>query len=672
MALAQHFFGDHACDLPVLFLVDEGLLARLHPSEEPTIAVASLSQAVRRDLSPSAPNGFFDTFEKLGRRWRLAGGEGDPPFLHLLALCVLAAARMGTGNFAPQNYRSHLCGLLDLDDSHFPRGFDDSLDYLWNTLTWWLDDIHHGARGISTVTTDERFTHIGYPVSQTLFRGADVRRLDEFLRWFELEPGEEVDEAILVAHFRAWAPGRGLSPGAMRLLSEQRFRVVVGRIVAGYARQWDGTRAGSTGERRASLQVVVELSATRRVSLQAIQPAGFPDRLSGRGPSGATTVRALDGVLRLEGEAGPRQLLDGVSVSEAGCSLTLAGSDLHVLRLDPELGGWASVSAFKPRERHCLLVAPSLGDQLERQLDRVATDPIQVERAPGLLAAWSLIRNVVIDEGRALSGPLAGRRRPQRHRFVLRGGLPLAMASSYLEGGAPDAWLPPVDGDPPTLTLDGTALPSPTERVRLADHLRGDQLGTHRVVYADEVTRSFTLVESARMAPPESSRPGHELKLDEGGEVVGCRAVSETRDGTASVVGPHVRGVRDEWRDTPVLLRRHATEAWLLGAEPEQVMRVDPPPEPRWLRAYGLRPRLYEARAPFEVQYSVERRPSDAALRIRQHALLAPRPADRLGEETAAWARLLLQADPTGDHDPDLLASYRGIAANLEQELASA
>src|SRR5688500_16556044 len=94
-ALASHFFGEHAAHLPVLFFIDEDLLASLHPSGDATVAVESLARAVRDDLCAPEPHGYFAKLEKRGRIWKLGGGEGDPPFLHLLAVCVLAASRMG-------------------------------------------------------------------------------------------------------------------------------------------------------------------------------------------------------------------------------------------------------------------------------------------------------------------------------------------------------------------------------------------------------------------------------------------------------------------------------------------------------------------------------------------------------------------------------------------------
>ena len=200
--------------MPVLFFVDDEVLAHVYGSDGPADAIESISEAVRRRLGrPGDINGYFHEFERNGRRWKMAGGGGCPPFLHLLAVCVLAATRMGTNDVAPHNYYAQLRDLLHIDESGTPRGFADSLDFMWAWYTWWLDDLLQGQRGLSTVVVGGRLTHIGKPMSQTLFLGSDIRRLDEFFRWIQLEPAEEVEEDLLVAYFQGVGAGAGSERG---------------------------------------------------------------------------------------------------------------------------------------------------------------------------------------------------------------------------------------------------------------------------------------------------------------------------------------------------------------------------------------------------------------------------------------------------------------------------
>lgn len=672
-ALASHFFGEHAAQLPVLFFIDEDLLASLHPSGDGPTAVASLAQAVRNDLCAPEPHGYFASVEKRGRIWKLGGGKGDPPFLHLLAVCAFAAARMGTGAVAPNNYRAHLCELLGLDPRRMPEGFRESLYMLWDQLTWWLDEANAGDKGLSTVTDDSHYTHIGYPISQTLFRGSDVRRLDDFFRWMQLGGEEEVDEDLLLAYFRAWAPGKGVSNGAMRLLSEVQFVPTIGRILSAYASQWDGTRAGRNGTRSADLQVVLELTSPVRLSLQALQPPGYPGRLRGAAAGRTAVAVAEDGVFEIQGAVEAPLLLRGVTVESDGCRLSLAGSEIHVLRRHHEFG-WASVASLSPGERHCLLVAPTCTEAVQQQLERASVESIQVRSAPGALSAWSVIRNVVVTGELQLTGALADRRPTLRHRFALRGGLPLIAKDSFLSGGAPDVWLPPLGIEMPTLTLDAEAMPMTSERVRLASHLPSRESATHRIVYAGAVERSIFIVESALRSPPAHEQPGHELALQETGSVEAHRAVSVVRDADVTVVGPHVAGPSIAWRQGPVLLPRHAQASWLLGANAGEVLCATPPAEPRWLAGLGLGSRLFEARAPFPAQYAIEQWWLAPRLRLRevgpepptqQAARIALRPPDEATDDVATWAALLLEATPTGSFDEALLAEYRRVAAEV-------
>ena len=189
-ALCGRFFSEEEAGLPILFFIDEVTLADLHPSRDADTAVASLSAVVRRGLAVGNPKGYFCAYEHKARRWKIAGGEGCPPMLPILAICVLAATRMGSGAVSPQNYRHHLCSLLGLPDDEMPDGFRDSMYILWGYLDWWLENKYGGARGRSTIVEDSHYTHIGYPLSQTLFRTADRSRLDEFFRWIGLTPGE--------------------------------------------------------------------------------------------------------------------------------------------------------------------------------------------------------------------------------------------------------------------------------------------------------------------------------------------------------------------------------------------------------------------------------------------------------------------------------------------------
>lgn len=672
--LADHFFGRASAQQPVLYFIDEELLAALYDGQQEDSAVDSLSAAVRTMLVRPERDGHFSRYVRQGRKWKLAGGDGRPPFLDLLAICVLAAARMGTGEVSPGNYRHHLCRLLGLDDAYMPTGFDD-LYYLWDTLAWWLDERNGGEHGISTIVKDPRYANIGYPISQTLFRSADARQLDDFFRWIALEPGEAIDEDVLVAHFRAWAPGRGLSSGAERMLAEPAFGEAFARILVSYAHRWDGTRSSIHESRRATLRAVVKADVDLSVALLALQPAGYPATLTGRMGGRQVVAEAVDGVYELDRDVESRMLTEGLRLGASDCQLVLTASEAHVLRLDTDLGGWASVDAIEPGERHWLLVAPGQRGDVLTQLKQSAQQPGHEDKAPGPLADWAIIRNVVFEGAADLRGALATKRPSHRHRFSLRGGLPLRPTAAYLAGGAPDVWLPDIPGDiPPSAVLDGAAVSSATEQIRLADHMSTSEARPHTVEWEGISRRFMTMTSNVRL-PPQDGPLAHALNLNAQGRVVSHCAATSEQLGDVSVSGALVDGPTVAWRPSPVLLHRGARQTWLLGAEVGQVHEAPTPPTPAWLARAGLGDRLYEAHAKFTVAWVVtewERPPPTPPTRqIRLISGECPHGGtDVRPTNTALWCELLVSATlTTGDTATHaLLEEYRGLCTDCATE----
>lgn len=643
-ALEQRFFGEQFAQLPVMFFVDDSVLAEIHPGHDRDHAVASLCHAVRVGLTRSASRGYFDRLEHAGRRWKLDGAAGAPPFLHLLAVCVLAASRMGTGNVSSTNYSHHLCRLLDVPDRDMPRGFRDSLYYLWDTLTWWLDDANAGRLGLSTVVEDSAFTHIGRPISQTLFRGADCVKLDDFFRWSGMDPAEQEEEATLVALFRAW-PGRvGLSSGAARMLKDRQFDQVIGRILVGYARTWDGTGSRASSTRRASLRVVVQVFPRVKVMLGALQPDGFPNRLQGPLAGRVLTADATDGVFSVAGEVNSRLLARGLKLGSADCQLTLGGSDVFVLALDADLGGWASVDSIDPGARHWILVSASQRTETLAEVDRWAQERGVTTELSGALGGWCLIRDVIFDGAADLKGALGDHKPSPRRRFSLRGGLPLKLASTYLAGGAPDVWLPArPQGDASLVPrLDGKPLPARSEQVRLAKFVQV-QSGDHEIQWAG-ATRRFSTLESTRIAIDTTQTPEHHLAAKEDRVVEHHAAHLDGGEGI-TVQGAIVNGPSVPSRPAPALVNRAAQRAWLLGARVGEVHEVRAPARPEWIKRVGLLDRKYEARADFEIAWLVEERRLEPLLQIRAVVAAEPEPpgVDPASDEQA-WTKLISTA----------------------------
>jgi len=210
----------------------------------------------------------------------------------------------------------------------------------------------------------------------------------------------------------------------------------------------------------------------------------------------------------------------------------------------------------------------------------------------------------------------------------------------------------------------------------LCEHLPARETSNHRLKYADSIERTIVMIDSTVRTPPAHEQPGHEVDFGDDHTIREHRTVRSATSfdaldpKTEVIVGPHVSAAPDRWRQVPVLLSRAAERAWLLGAAPGEVVEVDKPPAAAWMDDFGLSGRLYEARAPFAVQHSVERWLLNPTLRIRQRGQSAPArhdgpPEPRDEYDVGLWTELLLTATPAGEHDADLLALYRSLASQL-------
>jgi hypothetical protein len=672
-ALCERFFSEEAAGLPVLFFIDEVTLADLHPSGDGETAVASLSSTVRLGLAFRDPKGCFRAYEDKARRWKIAGGEGCPPMLPLLAVCVLAATRMGSGSVSPQNYRHHLCALLGLPDDKMPDGFYDSMYILWGYLDWWLEVKHRGERGRSTIVEDSHFTHIGYPLSQTLFRTADRSRLDEFFRWFGLVPGEALPGDELVSYFRAWTPDKGLSPGAHRMLERSEYAPTLGRILTSYALQWDGTRSARTGSRNATLRIVLDAFPTIDLAFGALQPDGFPDRLSAEFRGRTIHAEASDGVYEVARvKPNDRVLRAGVTFRSGDCTLAFPGAPIHVLALDESLGGWSNVDTLAPGERHWILVAPEVWADTARILRANAQPDWRAdELRADELRGWRLVRDVVVES--AASGGSLGDldvlRPTNRHRIALTGGLPLSASGSYMLGGLPDLWLPPApDGSAGVQArLDGQLLPGESAQVRLADFVEDAGSREHTLVIDGGARRALRVIQPSLCAPPKQDLPSHDVVLGDDGSPSVHRPAGRGGDqADIRISGAYVSGPAVPARRQPVLLKRQAAGAWLLGANPTELEPVSAPPAPSWLGAVNLSARRYEHVPTIDAVWAIEEWQLEP---IRRARLLNPVDPIELGEtptETMlAWAEMFLAETEVADDARDLWEMYGMLALEI-------
>ncbi|MGW7109243.1 hypothetical protein ACWGHU_24105 [Streptomyces xanthophaeus] len=252
--LSDEFFGaGHALQSTVLYVDDEveRELAQRFGIEE------SLSSAVADELywSGSDKTLLWRVMSQC-RVWAAKGSTGAPPSLPVLAASVLAATRMATSDgMRRTNFRGRWYQMFGVpqegpEANRLDKALDD-VAAMWEELDSWLEETG-GLYGASTVSTDEFYWRVGYPVSQALVRRSDRQALTRFFATTRLRPHNSTDVPgrELLRRLNAWSAGRGrgLSP---RLMEELKFAAAPSSAEGGdplivallerLAADWDGT-----------------------------------------------------------------------------------------------------------------------------------------------------------------------------------------------------------------------------------------------------------------------------------------------------------------------------------------------------------------------------------------------------------------------------------------------
>jgi hypothetical protein len=679
-ALCERYFPFSMAGAPVIFLVDEEELAAIHPSGDARTALESLTDVVRARLTPGHHNGTFSRFERDGRAWRLGENtDQPPPILPLLVVCVLAASRMGAGAVHGANYRKPLSELLQLQSDRIPPGYGDTIPLLWGYLQWWLDDRLEGARGRSTIVEDHRLANIGFAISQTLFRSADQGRLAEFFRWIDLEPGEQINGAELLAYFRVWAPARGLSAGAQHMLTSSDYAEALERILAGHAGRWDGTRIPGSTDRQARVLLVLRAFPQLGAELLCPQPEGFPREVDARGPGGSVVMRAsvqgwYDEVpLRIDDEL----LLNGALLEAGKFSFRLPGGVVHVLRLDERAGGWCAVDQVRPGVRHWVLAHDQVWSEVLSVLEGQAEQAREDERARQLLPHWRLLRDVILDSPPTGSVPEALRSLVPtvRNRLALEGGLRLARGTDvYLLGGEPNLWLPGDASEPGVRAeVDGRELSPDGSLVRLADLEPPLAPGEHTIEVPGAFRRRFRTTPSSLVLPPAHVPVRHLLRLSPDGNVAAHgaarRAEEEGEDADVLISGALVEGRRAPERGSrPVLLHRAARRTIVLGAVRGQREVIGaPPPTPGWMERWGLSDQLFEYAPEFDAVWVIQEWHTTPRRRARAVARIEPAQSAPGSDAAGSWAREFLDQAEVPVADAELWQMYFDVARALAE-----
>src|SRR6266508_1958713 len=160
-ALTSSFFRPEMANRPVYLCIDRSLLARVAAGNglQTSEPVESLTDAVRRHVHGEPP---LRWWVEAGFGWRKAGHPGEPPFVAMLAVTVLAA----TFSDEVANIRSYyrtLRSLLGLAPGvEAPKEFDSDVQQLWIWLREWLVGYQRGALGRPTAYRAAGWSNVGW------------------------------------------------------------------------------------------------------------------------------------------------------------------------------------------------------------------------------------------------------------------------------------------------------------------------------------------------------------------------------------------------------------------------------------------------------------------------------------------------------------------------------
>ncbi|WP_151476512.1 hypothetical protein [Streptomyces albicerus] len=663
--LSAEFFGaEHALQSTVLY-VDDEIERQLVEGQG---IGTGLALAVADELNWSdLERPLFSRVQREVVQWESDGSKGPPPSLPVLALSVLAATRMASSDgMLRSNFYGRWIHLFGEQSSGYranklQKAFLD-VAAMWEQLDTWLDEAG-GLYGTSTVSTDDHYWKIGYPISQALVRGSDRQILTRFFATTRLRPRNRngVSGRELLRRLRVWTVGRDrhLSP---RLMDELANAVDVGEtlitsLLKRLADDWDGTLHEPEREHRRRALGLRLMVADRgsRLEWLAETVEALPETEVGIPGGRAFRLReeyggVYDGLESLH--PSPQQLAHGVRLEGHALVLEWAPQEVILLRMHPHLGEWVSTEYFEPGEQHWILAADSAVGEVRAMVS--ALGGRTVRQAPAPVPGWKLFKGVRAVNGSAFARTLdrggvhAHVLEPQiRQHAELSGGLRIAseyragagVAGHFLRGGAPDLLLPAseaadgrvevvLDGCTENLRAD-PRVPFPLCLVPLEE-------GAHRVGTA-ESSQVFTLHDGLHEAlPPGTGTLGYSCNG------TARRELSDAEDPEEAIRGAYTpEGIRLPRTE---LVRRTVLEAVLIDPY-GGVRKVKQQTVPAWMESRlpedALGPCL-EVEVPEGYVWLVYRTAARWSVRPLAAAGDIPAPAPSAGD--FAWAYAVLSA----------------------------
>lgn len=593
--LATEFFAEKRNE-PVVMFVDRDELNGLADHNED--GARSLASSVRELVDVDRGLSMFSCVVRLEAAWRDGPRTEPPPTLPVLALSVLAASEMRRDKeWARHNYYVRLAQALlpDGPDTAVEtlrvnlgeRGAFRAVAAMWKHLDAWLVE-QTGAFGISTIRRDGENTRIGYPLSQTLMRRSDRAALTQFFAKLNFPQQGIPGPASLLEQLRMWVRQRshGLTERFVQSLDDDALLKYLMPLVHDFAAAWDGKIITSEGLRRLEFRLAMEFNPSSAWWVIPSVPDFPGDILSGTCEGGAfealitsdpySSMYAAEGLPSVSSAA----LVSGMTARGADCVVEYLPSDVMILAENADAGGWMTVDAVQPYEKHVLVIAVDTAPSVESALEAAADS--EWRRLPSkvaikiLGAGFVIYDNVRFSNSTKLDSALA--KLPGRlarklwsgttARPRLINGLPLQQKlrrNLYLIGGEPDLILP--TGAEPrdvTVTLDGVS-----DRVRASIFpfpLRvlggGFTPGLHTIEADGEV---LTFEVAAGSGDDRQQGSGSVAWLD--GKI------------QAGMPGAEVCGALTPFRrvERPVLARRSSIESWLIHPSGQTAPLREPP-----------------------------------------------------------------------------------------------
>ncbi|MFE9772962.1 hypothetical protein ACFYOV_15000 [Streptomyces sp. NPDC005931] len=602
--LSAEFFGDdHAHRSIVLYVDDETekALADRNGIKE------GLAQAVASELNwINQGKPLFCRVQDACGSWTRGGAVGPPPSLPVLALSVLAATRMASSDGMLKSNFYGRWGQVFGEEPRSPRAnrlehsFPD-VAAMWEQLDTWLKQTL-GLYGTSTISTDDFYWKIGYPISQALIRGSDREVLTRFFAATRLQPRNpnQASGRELLRRLRMWTAGRDRHL-SHRLLSELENApdiddTLIASLLRRLADDWDGTlhEPERAHRRRAlGLRLMVADNGKRLEWLAEVVP-GLPEVEVGLPGGRSFVLREEYGGMYGGMESltpSHQQLAHGIRLEGETLVLEWAPQEVILLRKHPQLGDWASTEYFEPGEQHWILAADPAVRDVRSMIGALGGRTVRevVAPAPG----WKLFKGVRAVNGTAFTrtldrgGPHVRVLEPQiRQRSELTGGLRIAheyrggigVAGHFLCGGAPDLLLPSGEGpdglvkvvldDQPQVLRADPRIPFPLCVVPLEE-------GTHRVGTEDS-SQVFTLHDGLHEGlPPGTGTLGYRCRGITEGELT---EVDSTESAIRGAYAPHNGAL-----PRPEIVRQTVLEAMLIAAD-GGVHRVKSQSVPTWMQ----------------------------------------------------------------------------------------